>query len=289
MRVKKGAGSKARRERQIVAMGGGGFSMEPRNALLDRYVLSLTRRRSPRICFLPTASGDSDGYANKFTAAFHKLGARPSVLSLFRPPKGSLRQLLLSQDAIYVGGGNTWNMLLLWRAWGLDRILREAWRNGIVLAGTSAGSICWFDEGTTDSFGLPLRPMKCLGFLPGSNCPHDNGEKDRRPSFRRLIANSSLKPGYGTDDGVALHYIGRRLHRVVSSRPGACAWKLERVDGRVRENKLVPDFLGGWPFTTTPAKAFSRHRGRRTNVGVAELRAAVYPASFGITGQKRAR
>src|SRR5579872_6107841 len=136
---------------QIVAMGGGGFSMEPDNPLLDRYVLNLAAASRPRICFVPTASGDADGYIVNFYAAMARLECRPCHLSLFRPPTADLQSFVLDQDIIYVGGGNTKSLLALWREWRLDVIFREAWGRGIVLAGISAGSICWFEQGGTDS------------------------------------------------------------------------------------------------------------------------------------------
>src|SRR5581483_2471160 len=137
--------------RQIVAMGGGGFSMEPDNPLLDRYVLDLARVASPRVCFIPTASGDAADYIARFTAAFERLPCRPNVCSLYAPPHEDLRSFILAQDIFYVGGGNTRNLLALWREWGLDAMLREAWQGGAVLAGLSAGMICWFESGVTDS------------------------------------------------------------------------------------------------------------------------------------------
>jgi len=127
---------------------------------------------------------------------------------------------------------------------GLDLIMREAWEKGIVMAGISAGSICWFEEGITDSIPGPLTPLKCLGFLKGSNCPHYDGEANRRPSFHRLLSSNQIGPGLACDDGVALHYIGEELHRIVSSRPNARAYRLAKESGSVKEEELLPDYLG---------------------------------------------
>ncbi|HET7628220.1 MAG TPA: Type 1 glutamine amidotransferase-like domain-containing protein, partial [Bacillales bacterium] len=137
--------------KQIIAMGGGGFSMEPDNLLLDEYIVAQARNERPKVCFVPTASGDAAGYIDKFYKAFSSLACKPSHLSLFKPPVKDLQSFLLDKDVVYVGGGNTNNLLLLWRAWGLDVSLRKAWEQGVVLAGLSAGSICWFEEGVTDS------------------------------------------------------------------------------------------------------------------------------------------
>jgi dipeptidase E len=229
----------------ILALGGGGFSMEPRNPLLDEYILSRSRGRRPRVCFVGTASGDSLLYRARFHRAMGRLRCRPTHLSLFQPPEGSLRSFILDQDAIYVGGGNTRALLVLWREWGLDRILREAWREGIVIAGISAGSICWFEEGLSDAV-VPgkLKPLSCLGFLPGSNCPHYDGEAERRPTYRRLVAKGAMAPGLAADDGVALVFEGSRFTGAVSSRPKARAWRVGRAAGNAVETEVVPILLG---------------------------------------------
>jgi dipeptidase E len=219
-------------ERHVVALGGGGFSVggDPR---LDDLVLGLTGRERPRVCFLPTASGDSAEYVVAFYEAFRER-ARPSHLELFAVPRSDPAGFLLSQDAVYVGGGNTANMLAIWRVHGIDAALREAWERGIVLAGISAGSICWFEWGVTDSFGEELAPLRCLGFLRGSNCPHYDSEERRRPTFQRLVAEGELPAGVAADDGVALHFAGDELVEAVSARAGAGAFRVEPgADGAV--------------------------------------------------------
>lgn len=219
--------------------------MEPRNPLLDRFVLSLARSRNPRVAFVGTASGDSPLYAARFLRAFRRFRCRPSVLSLFQPPPGDLGDFVRAQDVLYVGGGNTRNLLVLWRDRGLDRLLRAAWRDDAVLAGISAGSICWFEEGLSDSVKAgTLRPLPCLGFLPGSNCPHYDGEPLRRPLYRRLVGSGRMLPGLAADDGAALLFRGRAFERAVSSRPAARAYGVERIDGKVLESEILPDYLG---------------------------------------------
>lgn len=235
-------------ERQIVAMGGGGFSMEPDNPLLDDFVLGLARggsggRERPRVCLIPTASGDAPLYVRTFYDAF-AAKAEASWLPLFSRDRRDLRTFLLAQDAVYVGGGNTENMLALWRVHGVDAILREAWEAGVIMAGISAGSLCWFEEGVTDSFGLDLASFHDgLGFLAGSNCPHYDGEVLRRGRYQALVADG-LAAGLAADDGAALHYVGTTLVEVVTSRPEAGAYRVERVDGRVVETRLPTRFLG---------------------------------------------
>ena len=228
---------------QIIAMGGGGFSTEPDNLLLERYILRQSAKADPAICFLPQASGENSDYIVRFYSAFSRLPCRPSHLSLFKPPAADLESFILEKDILYVGGGNTRSMLALWRQWELDRILRRAWRAGVVLSGVSAGSICWFEQGVTDSIPGSLTPLACLGFLPGSNCPHYDGEIERRPAYHRLIREGLLQPGYAADDGVGLHFRGTRLDRIVSSRPRASAYWVELQSGDVVETALQPDYL----------------------------------------------
>lgn len=232
---------------RIVAMGGGGFSMEPDNPALDRFVLGQIADPSarPRVCFVGTASGDAQRYVDRFAAAFFALGCRPASLSLFKPPTADLRGFLLEQEVLYVGGGNTRSLLALWREWGLDVIVAEAWRAGVVLAGLSAGAICWFEQGVTDSVPGELGPLAGLGLLGGSACPHYDGEAARRPAYHRLVGGGRIASGYGIDDGAALHYVGRRLAGVVASRPGATAYRVERGgEGAVAEVALPVRLLG---------------------------------------------
>ena len=191
---------------------GGGFSMEPDNLLLDRYVLQHARVAHPTVCFLPTASGDADSYIVKFYAAFSTLACRPRHLSLFHQPR-DLAGFVGECDVIYVGGGNTRNMLAIWRSCHLDTLLRQAWEKGTVLCGLSAGAICWFEYGHTDSAGS-LDPLECLGFLPGSCTPH------------------------------ALHFINDQRAHVVTSRPSARALHVRSERGTVIEEPLLARFLG---------------------------------------------
>src|ERR1700728_1652579 len=230
---------------QIIAMGGGGFSMEPENLLLDRFVLSLTKAARPNVCFVGTASGDAESYVERFYASFRTLHCSPADLSLFKPPTMDLLSFVMEQDAIYVGGGNTRNLMALWREWGLDAILREAWLGGVIMAGISAGSLCWFDQGVSDSV-IPgrLAPIECIGLLPGSNCPHYDGEPGRRPAYHGFVREGRLEAGYAADDGAALHFVGRKLERMVSSRATAKAYSVRLVGEEIEETALETDWLG---------------------------------------------
>lgn len=232
-----------KKKKQIICIGGGGFSTKE-NLLMETYILRQSGRKKPRVCFVPTASGDAEWYRRMFISAFKKLDCIPSILSLFKPPVGSLEKYVLANDILYVGGGNTRNLLALWKLWGLDQIMKKAYQKGIVLCGPSAGSICWFEEGVTDSWTSPLKPLKCLGFLKGSNCPHYDSEKNRRPSYQRMIAQKKIKPGYAADDGVAIHYIDGKIARFISSRPQARAYEVRLEKGKVVEKIIIPDYLG---------------------------------------------
>jgi dipeptidase E len=243
---------------QIVALGGGGFSMERDGSLLDDYALSLADSPRPRVCFLPTASGDADHYVVRFYRRF-SAGCDASHVSLFRRDQGTggveddLATHLLSQDLIYVGGGNVVSMLGAWRAHGLDTILRRAWRKGIVLCGPSAGSLCWFERALSAFHGAP-RPIRGLGLLPYSNCVHYDAEPARREQYHRFVAEG-MRGGFAVEDGVALHFRGTLLERVVSSRLDGRAFRVE-LDGdgrRVRERRLQAAYLG--VAATRPASA----------------------------------
>jgi dipeptidase E len=209
----------------IVAVGGPGDDDEQTRKLND-YVVALTEKERPRICCVATAMGDTPESFVRFYERWAGSGELLHVRFFPWPPQG-LRGLVLSQDVIVVGGGNTANMLAIWRLHGFDEILREAWEQGVVLTGGSAGMICWFEACVTDSFGPQLEGLKDgLGFLSGSACPHYDGEELRRPTYRRLV-DDGFPPGVATDNGVALRYDGTELVEVVSVRPGAQAYRVE--------------------------------------------------------------
>lgn len=227
---------------RIVALGGGGFSDE-RNSPLDEFVLGLARGERPRICFVPTASGDSESYIVRFYRRFSALPCQPTHLELFRRTVVDLTQFACAQDVLYVGGGNVANMLAIWRVHCFDDALAAAAAHGTLLAGLSAGSLCWFEAGITDSFADPqLSPMQGLGLLAGSHCPHYDGEAARRPAYQRAIAAGMLA-GYGVDDGVALHFADGELVEAVSARPQARAYRVERSADAVVETAIVPRVL----------------------------------------------
>jgi dipeptidase E len=245
-----------RRTPTILAMGGGGFTAGPDDPALDDLVLHLAGRARPRVCLLPTAGGDSEHQIRRFYEAYGDRLCEPSHISLFRLGRRPvpLREHLLAQDAIYVGGGSMVNLLAIWRAQGLDAILREAWEAGVVLAGLSAGSMCWFEWGVTTSAGAPAAAPG-LAFLPGSNSVHHDSEPARRPVYLDAVRNGEIPPGWAVDDGAALIFRGTRLE-VVTARPHARAYEVT-AEG---ERPLTPRPLA------SPAEA------RATLPAVAELR-----------------
>src|SRR5207342_1072547 len=211
-------------EPRILALGGLGEDDDSAGRLV-RFALGLTEKERPRVCLVPTATNELPEYTVRF---YENLSGVTdcSHVSFFPWPRGDLREHVLAQDVIFVSGGNTANLLAIWRAHGVDEIIREAWEQGIVLAGSSAGMICWFEAGVTDSFGPQLEGMRDgLGFLPGSACPHYDGEGQRRPVYTRLVAEG-FPPGVAADDTVALRYDGTALSEVVTARPTACAYRV---------------------------------------------------------------
>lgn len=194
----------------------------------------------PRLCIIGTAVGDNPVWLAAMHHAFSKLDMVVSHLDLFPMPNFDDIEVHLSkQDVIWVSGGSTANLLALWRLHGLDKILRAAWQAGIVLMGVSAGSVCWHVGGTTDAYGLPLRPLTdALGFLPFSNSPHHDAEPERRPLIHRLVADGTLPEGYATDNGAGLVYYGTDLYEAITEKPGALAYEIRRDDITAREIPL---------------------------------------------------
>jgi dipeptidase E len=218
-------------EPQILAMGG-----MPDDTLLD-HVLGLAR--GERLLYVGTAGMEDSAYTVWWYA---RLAGRATMthLHFFPWPPAGLRELVLGHDLIMVTGGNTANALAVWRTHGFDAILRTAWQEGVLLAGWSAGMICWFEHGVTDSFGPQLGAIDCLGFLPGSACPHYDGEERRRPVYTQLVAEG-LPPGVAADDDVGLHFVGRELREVVTSRDGATAYRVGPDGEEALEARLLQE------------------------------------------------
>ncbi|WP_420129579.1 Type 1 glutamine amidotransferase-like domain-containing protein [Longimicrobium sp.] len=229
---------------QIVAFGGGGFAMEPDNPLLDDYILSLTGKDRPRVCLIPTASGDNAAWVDRFYELFTEDRCEPSHLALFSRSVDDLYAFLSEQDVIYASGGNTVNLLAVWRAQGLAEVLPRVLAQGTIACGVSAGALCWFERGITDSYGPGLNPLENgLGFLSGSFCPHYDSDP-RRPFHYPEYVRKTGVAGTAVEDGVALHYVDGQLRHVVSSRPAARAWRMTPEGERVRVELVQPEYLG---------------------------------------------
>ncbi len=230
-------------EKQIVAFGGLRPPKGKTHPLIN-YVLSLSERDRPKVCFIPTATGDAATSIVAFYDRFTASNAEPSHLSLFNRTVYDIEEYLLNQDIIMVGGGNTANMLATWRIHGVDVALEKAWGAGVILCGGSAGSLCWFECGTTDSFNIyELEPLyDGLGFLPGSHCPHYDGEEQRKPLYHKLISEG-FAPGYAIDDDAAIHFLGTEVRQAISSRDNAGAYYVQKSGNAVTETTLKTKIL----------------------------------------------
>lgn len=234
-----------------MAIGGGSFGHEVDRSPLDDHWLGLARavrgRDRPRICFIGTATGDDRVLIERFHRVFADR-AETSHLALFDRTVEAIEPFLVDHDAIYVGGGNSANLLAVWGIHGVDRALAAAHEAGVVLAGRSAGSICWFDGGTTDSFGPTLVGLTgALGFIGGSNCPHYDGETQRRPLFHRLVGDGSLPPGMAVDDHAAAIFDGPDLVEIVASHSGQAAYRVERTADGIVETRIPARVLAATP------------------------------------------
>ncbi|MGQ0511866.1 MAG: Type 1 glutamine amidotransferase-like domain-containing protein [Betaproteobacteria bacterium] len=227
---------------RILAIGGGGFLMEEGPSPIDRYLLSLANSDKPRVCFVPTPSGDLPEHLDKFYEAYPTALCDPSHLSFFRKPSEKsialekFEEHVLSQDIVFIGGGNTKSALAVWREWGLDVVLGKALVAGVILSGMSAGAMCWFQQGLTDSFWSPeYRPLKCLGFLVGGCGVHYNGDPKRRHALHAAVQASAIKPSIAIDDYAGVLYCDGQFNKVLSWRDGSTAYRVSMQDGRAIE------------------------------------------------------
>jgi len=232
-------------EPTIVSIGGGGLGPDNESLLLDEYLLSLTGKDRPRVCLIPTATGDSLEAIVRFYSNFTADRCLPTHLALFNRTVEDIEALLLAQDLIYVSGGNTAAMLAIWRQHGVDKALRETWNRGIVLSGTSAGANCWYEASSTDSFGPWLSALRDgLGILQGSFCPHYDGEANRRPTLQRFVSTGELPEGYAVDNYAAIRWAGTQLAEAVSVKAGAKAYRVRRgPEGSFTEEVIEPRML----------------------------------------------
>ncbi|HEY3141023.1 MAG TPA: peptidase E [Acidimicrobiales bacterium] len=229
----------------ILPTGAGRVVMDKPANPLHRYTLELTGKERPRVLFIGTASGDDPTYIVSFYSSYHVDRCLPSHLRLFHISEPDIRAFILKHDVITVGGGNTANMLDVWRRHGVDSALREAWEQGAVMTGGSAGGLCWFKGGTTDSFGPAMEVLvDGLGFLDASFCPHFDAEDQRRPLFNQAILDGVLPAGYAADNEVALHFEGTEYVGAISSSPKGQALRTYIAeDGKITEEPLEVEVL----------------------------------------------
>ena len=221
--------------RQIIAIGGGGFGRNPGLGIIEKYILDQSEKNNPNICFIPTATGDDESYKVSYYSTFSKLNCRPTHLDFFKRTP-NLEELILSQDVIFVGGGNTKSMLSVWREWGLHDILRIAYDNGTIMSGVSAGAICWFEKGITDSWADRLNIIDCLGFTKGNCCPHYDEESERRPSLIQFLKEKKLKDFYAIEVGCALHIKNDDVYSAVSFQGNKKSYLVNLEGERIKEN-----------------------------------------------------
>tara|TARA_B100001559_G_scaffold282282_1_gene256313 strand:+ start:4171 stop:4872 length:702 start_codon:yes stop_codon:yes gene_type:complete len=220
--------------RNIIAIGGGGFGANPGQGIIEKYILKQTKKQNPRICFIPTATGDNEAYKVNFYSTFSRLDCQPSHLDFFKRTP-DLNKLILNQDAVFVGGGNTKSMLAVWKEWGLDKILKKAYLNGVVMSGVSAGAICWFQNGITDSWASNLKIMPCLNFVKGTCCPHYDEEPERKPVVKNFLLKNKIKSVYAVDGGAALHVKDEKVFKSVIFKKNKNSYLVEVKEKKINE------------------------------------------------------
>ena len=221
--------------RQVIAIGGGGFGRTQESYLIEQYILDQAGKKNPNICFIPTATGDLDSYIVNYYSVFSKLQCNPTHISFFKRTI-DLENHIKNQDVIFVGVGNTKSMLAVWRDWGLDKILKQAYDDGIVMSGVSAGAICWFERGLTDSWASELQLMECMNFIPGNCAPHYDEEPERRPVTKKLLLNKSIDFMYGIEGGAALHFINEIPKSTIRFKKNKNSYKVTFEKNKINES-----------------------------------------------------
>ena len=220
--------------RNIIAIGGGGFGRNPGEGVIEEYILKQTRKKKPNICFIPTATGDNDAYKVNYYETFSKLACNPTHLDFFKRTP-DLKKLISIQDAIFVGGGNTKSMLAVWREWGLDTLLKKAYRVGTIMSGVSAGAICWFQNGITDSWSSNLKVMPCMNFVKGCCCPHYDEEPERKPTVKKLLNANKFNTIFAVDGGAALHIKNEAIYKSIVFKKNKSAYLVCKDKGEIIE------------------------------------------------------
>ena len=223
---------------QIIAIGGGGFGRNPNEPLIEEYIIKQSNTLKPNVLFIPTASAEDKAYTVNFYKAFGQFNTSLSVLNFFQRTS-RLDSLINKQNIIYVGGGNTKSMIAVWKEWKLDKLLHKAYSRGAVLCGVSAGAICWFEKGITDSWASNLNVMDCLSLLPGTCCPHYDSEADRRPTVHQLIKNGKMDDCYAMEDGAAIHFENGILKNSISFHENSHSFLVKKINGKIVEKEIA--------------------------------------------------
>jgi len=223
--------------RNIIAIGGGGFGRNPGEGVIEEYILKQTRKKKPNICFIATATGDNEAYKVNYYETFSKLSCHPTHLDFFKRTP-DLKKLISNQDAIFIGGGNTKSMLAVWREWGLDKLLKKAYKTGTVMSGVSAGAICWFQNGITDSWSASLKVMQCMNIIKGSCCPHYDEEPERKPTVKKLLSSKKFKNIFAIDGGAALHIKNESIYKSIVFKKNKSAYLVSADNGKIIEKSF---------------------------------------------------
>ena len=223
--------------RNIIAIGGGGFGRNPGEGVIEEYILKQTRKKKPNICFIPTATGDNEAYKVNYYETFSKLSCHPTHLDFFKRTP-DLKKLISNQDAIFIGGGNTKSMLAVWREWGLDILLKKAYKTGTVMSGVSAGAICWFQNGITDSWSASLKVIPCMNIIRGSCCPHYDEEPERKPTVKKLLSTKKFKNIFAIDGGAALHIKEESIYKSIVFKEDKSAYQVSVDDKKIIEKSF---------------------------------------------------
>ena len=223
--------------KQIIAIGGGGFGSRPGEGIIEKYIIDQSDKKNPNICFIPTATGDDEGYKVNFYSTFSKLNCYSTHLDFFKRTP-NLEDLISNQDIIFIGGGNTKSMLAVWKDWGLSELLKQAYNKGVIMCGVSAGAICWFEQGITDSWASELKIIDCLGFVSGNCCPHYDEEPQRKPSLQNFLNKGILNDSYAIDGGCALHMKDGNPFKAISFNEAKNAYMVRLEKGKVIEEPI---------------------------------------------------
>ena len=224
--------------RQIIAIGGGGFGREIKDLKIENYIINQCPKQNPSICFIPTATGDDSGYIDNFYKAFDSIGCNTSHIDFFKRTI-NLENHILKQDIIFVGGGNTKSMLAVWKEWGLDKLLMDAYEGGTIMSGVSAGAICWFENGITDSWKDHQAVLPCLGFVKGNCCPHYDEEPERIPYVKEILEKNVLNKCYAIEGFCALHMIDDSPKFIVSFGSGNDSYNVSCNDNEIIHNQIT--------------------------------------------------